>query len=46
MELHGSDRRFGRTLSLNALALRVINDLYVYIYRIIIIIIITIYTFD
>lgn len=25
MELHGSDRRFGRTLSLNALALRVIN---------------------
>lgn len=27
MELHGSDRRFGRTLSLNALALRVINYL-------------------
>ena len=32
MELYGSDRRIGRTLSLNALALRVINQFYICYY--------------
>lgn len=46
MELHGSDRRFGRTLSLNALALRVINKIYILKLKLLLYIIYTIESFQ